>query len=80
MLQPPIAEQCDAITQVESLFLFVRHQYRSDTNPVDDFANFFPGALSKGGVEIGEWLIEQEDARLWRQRPGQGDALLLPAR
>ncbi len=35
--------------------------------------------LARQRVERGEWFVHQQDARIRRERPGQGDALFHPA-
>ena len=45
-----------------------------------DLAQLDLHLLAQLGVEIGERLVEQQDARLDDQRAGQRDALLLAAR
>ena len=37
-------------------------------------------SVAEGGVEAAEGLVEQDDAGVGRQRPGQGHPLLLAAR
>ena len=39
-----------------------------------------PGALAQRRVEVRERLVEQQDARLGRERPGERHPLLLAAR
>ena len=47
---------------------------------LEDVAHFQRQALAQFDVEVGEGLVEQQQARLGRQCPGEGDALLLAAR
>ncbi len=79
LLQPPGAEQRHSIAQLEGLILLVRHQHRGDADAPDHLAQFATGPLAQGGIEVRERLVEQEDARLRRQRTRQRHALLLPA-
>ena len=48
--------------------------------PVHERAQFAPGALAEGRVEVRERFVEQEDARLRRERARQRHPLLLAAR
>ena len=44
------------------------------------FAQQVHDGFAVGGIEVAGGLVRQQDGRLARQRPGDGDALLLTAR
>src|SRR2546422_10937115 len=66
--------------QIEGLFLLVRHEQGRNPDPLDQRAQLAPRALPQRRIEVRERLVEQQHARLGRERPRQGDALLLASR
>ena len=56
-----------------------REHERGPSRP-PDVEQQFHHVLPVGEIEIAGWLIGQEDRRIVRQRPRDGDPLLLPAR
>ena len=68
------------VAQVEGLLLLVGDQDGGDAHPLDGPLELAAGALAQGGIEVGERLVEQQDAGLGRQGAGQGHPLLLAAR
>src|SRR5439155_8301901 len=79
LFQSSLVEDCDAIAKVERFFLLVRHKHRRDPDALDDFAQLVARPLPERRVEIRQWFVEQQDARLGRERARQRDALLLAA-
>jgi hypothetical protein len=57
----------------------MRHQQGGDALVLEDVAHLDGELLAQGHIEIGEGLVEQQQARLRRQGARQGDALLLAA-
>jgi hypothetical protein len=80
LLHPPAVHHRDAVGQAHRLFLVVGDQDRGDAElplqPLDLDLHVEPQVL----VERPEGLVEQQDARLHRERAGERDALLLAAR
>ena len=56
------------------------HEDRGDAEPLDQLPDLAASSLPKGGIEIGERLVEQQDPGLWSQGPGQSNPLLLATR
>ena len=79
LLDAPLVEEQDAVGHRQGLGLVVGHHHRADAEPLDQLAQPEPGLLAQLGVEVGERLVEQEQARVVDQGPGQGHALLLAA-
>ncbi len=52
----------------------------ADATGFEDVPHLMAEAPAQVDVEVGEWLVEQQQFRLRRQRARQGDTLLLPAR
>jgi hypothetical protein len=65
------------VAEIERLLLFVRDEERRDPDAPDDAFQLPPRALAQGRIEVGERLVEQEDARLRRERARDRHALLL---
>ncbi len=80
LLDAPLVHDHYAIRHFERLFLSVSDEEAGDVDlvmqPAEPAAEVFPHL----GVERPERLVQQEDLRLHRQRAGEGNALLLPAR
>ena len=80
LLEPAGPHDPDAVGDRQRFFLVVGHEERRDPdlelNPADLVAQL--GAHL--GVERGEWLVEQQQAGLDAQRPGEGHPLLLTTR
>ena len=57
----------------------MRHEYRGDAEPLLDVADLEPHLVAQLGVEVGQGLIKQQDARPDDQRASQRHPLLLPA-
>ena len=70
----------DPVGHGERLLLVVRDHDRGDAEPALQVAQLAAQPGADPGIEGRERLVEQEQAGAERQRPGQGHALLLPAR
>ena len=70
----------DAVAEREGLAAVVRHVERRHVERVEDALEILQQAVAEPAVERAERLVEEEDARLRRERAGQRDALLLSAR
>ena len=75
--QPPA--RIHAVGERERLVLVVGHEHRGGARGVQRPDDRAAGARAQGGVQRGEGLVEQHHRRVRRQRPGEGDALLLAA-
>src|SRR5688572_16326559 len=80
LLQPASIHDADAIGHAEGFFLIVRNEHRRDADGTLDLANRAPQLFADLRVERAERLVEQQHARLVRERARQCDALLLPTR
>src|SRR5690606_36662738 len=80
LLQTPAVHHADPVGHREGLFLIVRDEDRRDPDRALDDADRAPELVADLRVERAERLVEQQHARLMRERPGDGDALLLAAR
>ena len=79
LLHAALVHHHQPVGQRHRLGLVVRHHDRGDAAaPLQD-ADLARHLLAQLGVEIGQRLVEQQHARLDRQRAGQCDALLLAA-
>ena len=67
------------VGQLQRLLLIVRHEDRGETHGIVQIAQPAAQILADLGVERAERLVQQQDARLHRQRAGQRHALPLPA-
>ena len=74
------AHHGDAIAERQRLVLVVGDEDRRHRDLPLQRLQPHPGPVAQLGVEVGERLVEQQQARRRRQRPGQRDALLLAAR
>ena len=77
--RPPVQDR-DPVPELERLLLLVRHEERGDSDLADRSLQLAPRVLPQRGIEVGERLVEQQHAGARRQRPREGDALLLAAR
>ena len=80
LLDPPGVHHDDAVGEIERLLLIVGDEHRGDVARLVDLAQPAPQVLADLGIERAEGFVEQQQARLDRQRAGQCDALALPAR
>ncbi len=80
MLQPAVLEHTDLIADGKGFFLVMGDQDGADATGFEDVPHLMAEAPAQVDVEVGEWLVEQQQFRLRRQRARQRDTLLLPAR
>ncbi len=79
LLDVSVVHQHHAVGHLERFFLVVGDEDRGDVQVVVQFAQPAPQLLPHLGVERAEGLVEQQHARLHRQRAGERDALALAA-
>src|SRR6185369_8404934 len=79
LLETAVAQDRDAVPELERLLLLVRHEQGRDANLADRAAQLAPRLLAQRRVEVRQRLVEQEHARRRRERSRDGDPLLLPA-
>ena len=79
-LQPAAIHHADAIGHAEGFFLIVRDDDRRDSDRTLNLADGAPQLVANLRVERAERLVEQQHARLVRERASDCDALLLTAR
>ena len=77
--QPAVAEDGDAVGERERLVLVVRDEERGDVLAALDPAHLVAHRDPGRGVERGERLVQEQRARLERERARQRDTLLLAA-
>ena len=75
----PGAHHRHPVAEPQRLGVVVGHQHGGGAGPAQHRLRLDPQRLPQRPVEVGERLVEQHDRRVGRQRPGQGDALLLAA-
>ena len=81
LFSPPIRmHQHHAVGDFERFFLVVRDEDAGDVQLVVQAAQPAPQLLAHLGVERAEGFVEQQHARLDRERTGQRDALALATR
>ena len=79
LLQAALAEHADLVADGEGFFLVVGDQDGAGAARLEDVAHFAAQAAAQLHVQVGEGLVEQQQARLRRQGAGQRDTLLLAA-
>ena len=79
LLDVPAVHHHDAVGDRQRLRLVVRDVERGDVEAPLQLADFEPHLLAQLGVEVGQRLVEQQNVRPRDDRPGERDALLLPA-
>jgi hypothetical protein len=72
-------EDADPVGQRGRVLVVVGDEQRWERERVQELAQLGPDARTRVGVESRERLVEQEDAGIAGQRPGQADALPLAA-
>src|SRR5579859_1147216 len=70
-------QDCDAVGHAERFHLVVRHKQDRDAEALLKQADFHTHLNAQAGVQIAEWLVQQENVWLVDQRSGERDALLL---
>ena len=79
LLQAAVVEDGDPVGELERLVLVVGDEDRGLAGAVVDLAQPAAQVLAHLGVERPERLVEEEHARLDRERAGERDALALAA-
>ena len=79
LLDPAVVHDHDAVRDFERLFLVVRHEHARHVDLVVQAAQPAAQFLADARVERAERLVQQQHARLDRQRARQRDALPLAA-
>ena len=69
----------DAVAGRKRFFRIVRHHDRGGLKGAQQAYRFFAHAVAQATVEVGEWLIHQQNFRLRGQGAGERHALLLAA-
>ena len=80
LVQLPLVHDADGVANGKGLELVVGHEQRGGLGRLENGADLVRQALAQVHIQIGKRLIEQQQARLGRERTRQGDALLLAAR
>ena len=75
-----IAQHCHAVAERERLRLVVRDVERGHGELGEERVEVVEETVPQPPVERAQRLVEKQDARLRRERAGEGDALLLAAR
>ena len=76
---PSCIQDDEAIGHGHGFLAIMRDVDGGDAEPLLDRADLVAHRHADLGVEIGQWLVEQQDAWIDRQRPAECDALALPA-
>ena len=79
LLHHPGIYQGDTVRQAERFHLVVGDEQDGDVEPLLQQLDLEAHLLAQLGIEITEWLVQQQRARFRHQRPGEGHALLLAA-
>ncbi|MNC34859.1 hypothetical protein D3C75_833160 [compost metagenome] len=79
LLEATIVEHADLVADGEGFLLVVGDQDGAGAARFEYLADLLAEAAAQFDVEVGERLIEQQQARFGGQCAGQGDALLLAA-
>ncbi len=74
-----VTHHCDAVAERESLGLIVRDEERCHAELLEQCTEVLEQPLSKRAIERAERLVEEQHARLRRERSCESDALLLAA-
>ena len=77
LVQLPFVHHADGIADRKGFELVMGHEQRRGLRRLQDGAHFVRQALAQVHVEVGKRLVQQQQARLGRQRSGQRHALLL---
>ena len=80
LFDPPAVEHGEAVAHRQRLLLIVRHEHERDSDFPLDPLELELHLLAELQVERPEWLVQQEHLGLVDDRPGERDALPLPAR
>ena len=77
LLQATFLEDADMIAYGERFFLVVSYQNCAGTTAFKNIAYFMAETAAQLHIEVGEWLVEQQQLWLGCQRTGKGNSLLL---
>ena len=80
LVQAALLHHADLVANGKSLELVVGYKQRRGVGRLEDAAHLVGEPLAQVNIEVGERLVEQQQAWLGCQGSGQGHALLLPAR
>ena len=76
----PLEEDADAVGERGRVLEVVRDEERRQAHLAQDLLELDADGLARVRVQGGERLVEEQDARVARERPGERDALALAAR
>src|SRR5215475_7410445 len=79
LLDPPLVEHGDAVTEAHRLDLVMGDVDGGDPHPLLELLQLVTGRRAELGVQVGQRLVEQEHLRLPDQGAGQRDPLALAA-
>ena len=79
LLQAAFLEHANLVADGKGFFLVMGHQNGTGAAALENVANLMAQASAQLYVEVGKWLVEQQQLRLRCQCTGQGDPLLLAA-
>ncbi|OPZ52338.1 MAG: hypothetical protein BWY91_02355 [bacterium ADurb.BinA028] len=77
LAQPPGLHDGDPVGHGQGFGLIVGDEHRGDAELVLQPLEEGPRLQPQSGIEVAQWLVEQERRRLAGHRPGECDALLL---
>src|SRR5258708_21451344 len=80
LLDPAVVDDGYEVGEFECLFLIVGDKQRGETEPAVQSAQPQPKILADLGIEGAKGLVEQEHARLDRERTRERNTLTLPTR
>src|SRR6202035_3405889 len=79
LLDDAVVQHDDAIAHGHGLDLVVGHIDKGGLEPLVQLEDLDAGLHPKLGIQVREWLVNEEDLRLANDRPAQRDALALAA-
>ncbi len=79
LLHPAVLHHHQAVGHRHRLVLVVRDHHRGQPARLLQQPDVAPHLAAQGGIQVGQRLVQQQQARVDRQRAGEGDALLLAA-
>ena len=79
MFQPALAQNAEAVADRKGFRLIVGHPDGRSARRLERFANLPAQIVLERRVEIGKRFVEQHQRGFVRQRPRQGNPLLLTA-
>jgi hypothetical protein len=75
----PGIEDRDAVGHDHRLLAVMRDMHRSNAEVLLQCLDLVPHFLADTRIEVGEWLVEQQDLRIYRERTTERHALPLAA-